>query len=709
MFGKLKAIAAILVAGVTITSSTALATKSIAKEVVDSLVDSEKYIVALDGTTLTVDRDTLNLEAKRGDKVWYSGKRGEENDGLNENFIGKLTDGVTIGYRAMNTGNAKEQSITGLNPKITFKERTDGFDAKIYCRTIDLTFTLQVRIKNNTLQFKVPFDTIEEGSPQKNQLAYLTIYPFFDSSYMQVEGEILVPDGSGGIIDLSRQTPAKQNYSARVFGDDYSISAKKLSSTTPQNATMPLYAMMYSDHGTMVTADSGEEYCAINAYASTNTIKYNFAYFNWIYRESYVKYYESSGTAGKSYEAFQENKNEFDIVQTMTLFENACNYVDVANAYSKKIDIKKGESQKDVGLRLQFLMAENKKGMFGDEVVVMTKTENISNIVDQVNAYCKNIKVSLLGYTAGGLSGSYPNHFPLEGGTGSSTSYKKLNEKISSLGGELSFETDYAKAYLKSSVDNRKLTLNISNQFTQIESDKVGPKIQYNLLNPQDGMAMLTKDLNNIKKYTNTIDYSSICSLLYSGYRSKDFSRANAATIFKEGVASTGLKANMVKPNSYMWAVCDGYLDAPISCSGFMIISRSVPFLQVLLSGNMPIYSTPINLNYTGEDLVLRLIDYNVYPTFLLTQKDAMELYGTSSMGIFTSSFDIWKDSVKDIYTQVNAILSQVTNSKIVAKTVENNLQITTYSNNKKVVVNYTNSDIVLDTVTIKAKSAVVL
>lgn len=709
MFGKLKALGAILLAGITITGSTALATKGIAKEVIDDIVESGIYKVENGESVLSVDRENLNLKIERGDKVWYSGKRQSENDDLNGFWVNKLTDGVTVGYRAMKTLNAKEEAMSDLRPSIKFKERSDGFDADVKCRKVNISFTLQVRLKDNALQVKVPFDSIAEENAEENKLEYLMVYPFFDSSYSLVDGGILIPDGSGGVIDLSEQTSATQRYSARIFGDDYSISTKKLSPTSPENATMPLFALMYNDHGTMVTADSGAEYCSINAYASGITTNYNFAHFNWIYREPYVKYYESSGTEGRSYQAFQENLNKFDLIQTMTLFDGGCDYVNIASEYRKKVDIKKSEKVDNAGLRLQFLMAENKSGMFGDEVVVMTKTSDVSNVVDEVSGYCKNLKVSLLGYTAGGLNGSYPNHFPLDGGTGSNSSYKKLYEKVKGLGGELAFATDYARAYKTSGVDNRKLALNISNQFAVVEDSRTCSFGRFNMLNPQDGMDLLQKDLKNIKKYTDTLDYSSICSLLYSGYKSKDFSRVDAVNIFKEGVANTMLKANMVKPNSYMWSSCNSYLDAPISSSGFMIVSYSVPFLQTLLSGSMQLYSAPVNLNYTGDDLILRLIDYNVYPSFLLTQKDSIELFGTSSTGLFTSAYEIWKDTIKDIYFQVDEVLSKVANCSIVERKAENGLQVTTYSNNKQVVVNYSFENKTFGGVQIKAKTACIV
>lgn len=706
--GKIKIAVAAVLAGTLITGNAVLATTlPLDGGEGGEGTGSGVYTLETGGSTLKVDTETLNLTVTRGNRTWYSGKRYSENDGLNNLWASKLTDGVTVGYRRMNTLNAYERSLSSLNPKINFTERADGFDARINCRTISVVFTMQVRLNANKLTVKVPFDSITENNSEDYKLEYLLIYPFFDSSYSQTEGGILVPDGSGAVMDLSVKTVAKQPYSARVYGNDYGISFPQVTVNAPETATMPVFATMYPDGGTMFTADSGAEYCSINASVSSITTNYNFANFNWIYREPYVKYYESSGTDGKSYVTFQEDMNKFDLVQTMTLIEGECGVSEIAEEYRKTVDFKGVSQTGAAGLRLQFLMAENKKGMFGNEVVTMTGSSYIESVAEEASAYCDNLSVSVLGYTKGGLNNSYPNHFPIDRGSGGDRGYRSLSEKLSSAGIKFSFTTDFIKAYMGAGVDERSLALNISNQFTVLDDNRSGSTAKFRLVNPDDAAERIKNDMNTVKNFNAGADYASIGSLLYSGYKNRDYDRAYAADKFREAVASAGTTANIVKPNAYMWSVCDSYLDAPIASSGFMIETESVPFLQMVVSGKMPLYSSAVNLNYTGDDLILRLTDYNVYPTFLLTEKDATELYGTNSSGVFTSSYSIWKDTVKEVYSRVNGVLSQVAGSAMVKRyEAADGVFVTEYSNGKKVVVNYGGSGFESDGMKVAAKSA---
>lgn len=664
------------------------------------------YSVTVDGATMTVNKENLNLSVTKNGRTWYSGKRFSEEDELNALWQGKLQDAVTIGYRVLKSGNSAERSMTKLNSSVLFTEKPDGFDAKINCRTIKLVFTLKVRLTSNGITVTVPYDSIQENS-DNHALQYLQIYPFFDSSYGLVDGSILIPDGSGATVDLSQSTKAKQPYSARVFGSDYGIAAAPVSSTSPFTASMPVLALMYPDGGTMVTADSGAEYCTVNAYASSITTNYNLAYFSWIYRENYTKYFQSAGTEGKSYVAFQTDKNQFDLVQSMTFLDADCNVADVARKFAEKVEIKDNALSGNVGLRLSFLMSENKQGMFGTEIVNMTTTDFVQKAAQEVSEYCNNLNVSVYGYTRGGLQNSYPNHFPLDNKSGGKRGYKQLSETLEKLGAKFAMTADFVKAYEDTSIKPKNLALNMSNQFITVNDNRTGSSAKFNLVNADYAAATLQNSLKDFSKYTNNLDIASMGYLLYSGYENSFFTRSQAVEIFAEALKNADIGVNLERPNSYLWSVCNAYLDTPISSSNYLIETQSVPFLQMVLSGKVEMYSMPFNLNFTGREYILRLIDYNVYPSFTLTEQDSIDLFGTNSSGVFTSQYDMWKNTVESVYNEVNGVLREVIGETVTDRfAVGNGAVATVYSNGTTVVVNYSSEQIVYNGVTVEAQSA---
>lgn len=687
-------------------AGTAAYAASLSDDVSDAVFDTGTYTVSVDGATMNVDKETLNVSVTKNGRTWYSGRRFSEDDSLNALWQGKLQDAVTIGYRVLKTGNSLERSMTRLNSSVTFTEKADGFDAKINCRSINLVFILKVRLTSDGITVTVPYDSIEEGS--EHGLQYLQIYPFFDSSYGLTEGTILVPDGSGATIDLSVATKAKQPYSARVFGADYGIAANPVSSTSPYTASMPVLALIYKDGGTMITADNGAEYCTVNAYASSITTNYNLAYFSWIYRENYTKYFQSAGTEGKSYVAFQTDKNQFDLVQTMTFLQADSNVADVAAKFRDRTEIKDNSGNESAGLRLSFLMTENKQGMFGTELVNMTTTSFIEDVAREVSGYCDNLNVSVYGYTKNGLQNSYPNHFPLDGKSGGRRGYSQLSETLSEIGVKFAMAADFVKAYEGASIKLKNLALNMSTQFIVVNDSRTGSSAKFNLVNADYASSAIKNTVGEFSKYTNTLDMASIGNMLYSGYENSFFSRSGAANIFKEALKDSGLVINLERPNSYLWSVCSAYLDTPISSSNYLIETQSVPFLQMVLSGKIEMYSMPFNLNFTGREYILRLIDYNTYPSFTLTEQDSIDLLGTNSCGLFTSSYEMWKDTIAEVYNEINGVLGQVAGQTVTDRfAICDGAYATVYSNGVTVVVNYSSGQIAYNGVTVDAQSAV--
>lgn len=665
------------------------------------------YTLEVNGAKMTVNKDNLSLAIEKDGRTWYSGKLSEadsdEETGLTAIQSKPITDAVTVTYRNFANDSNISRGFTYFSHKVTFTEKSNGFDATVRLTgTVGITFKLEVRFDGSTLTATVPNSSIKESSTTTS-LAQLNIYPYFDSSYMQTEGQIFIPDGSGALIDLSVNNSAKSAYSARVYGEDYGFaSTSSLKANSPSRVTMPVLAMLYPNGGTMAVASSGAEYARVNAAVSGMTNNYNRAYFSFIYREEYIRSYE--GGLGNTQIVFPEDKNEFDAQVSYALLDAGSDIVDVATAYRNNfLKIEKNVIE-NVGLRLQFLMAENKSGMFGRETVQMTTTDFVEKVAKEVVSYCNGLTISLTGYQRGGLGGASPAIFPMKG----SSQYNSLSKELAKLNVQMNFKVDYVRAHDRAGVSNYNLAQNISEQFIVLQDVRAGSSASFSLVKPSYTESMLSSDVKKLSKFNAGIEFETLGALLYSGFKQEVFTRSQLIERNVNAVKNSGVYASLSNPNDYMFGVINSYVDIPLEYSSYLIETESVPFLQMVLSGYVPMYSSALNLDYTGQQLVLRLIDSNVYPSFILTEQDAIELYGTDSQGIFTSSFDIWKYSVKETYEQVNAVLREVVGQTVVAREkISDNVYVTTYSNGVKVVVNYSNAVIDYQGRQIGAQSAV--
>ena len=107
----------------------------------------------------------------------------------------------------------------------------------------------------------------------------------------------------------------------------------------------------------------------------------------------------------------------------------------------------------------------------------------------------------------------------------------------------------------------------------------------------------------------------------------------------------------------------------------------------------MNLYSTYANFYAYPREELLRLVDYNVYPSFIVTQESSNKLEKTNLNNIYSSRYADLEEAIVKYYDFVNTPLRNVIGADLVSRQiVENGVVINTYSNGIVIIINYTNS-----------------
>ena len=137
----------------------------------------------------------------------------------------------------------------------------------------------------------------------------------------------------------------------------------------------------------------------------------------------------------------------------------------------------------------------------------------------------------------------------------------------------------------------------------------------------------------------------------------------------------------------------------------YLIFDDTVPFTSIVQSGSVELFSTYINFFGNVRDDLLRMVDYNVYPSFLLTKESSAKLDETALQYIYCSQYDNLEEAVNVYYNFVNESLKQVAGQSIENREiVTDGVSKVTYSNGKVIYVNYTNVDQTVDGVQVPKK-----
>jgi hypothetical protein len=120
----------------------------------------------------------------------------------------------------------------------------------------------------------------------------------------------------------------------------------------------------------------------------------------------------------------------------------------------------------------------------------------------------------------------------------------------------------------------------------------------------------------------------------------------------------------------------------------------------------MEMYGPYSNFSFYTDQDVLRMIDYNIYPNFVLTDNPAYLLTDTNSRNFYSTEYSLYEDLIESIYSRVNNALSPVLNADWVDREVlENGVILNTYSNGVEIVINYKEEAYTYNSVTVQPES----
>jgi hypothetical protein len=144
--------------------------------------------------------------------------------------------------------------------------------------------------------------------------------------------------------------------------------------------------------------------------------------------------------------------------------------------------------------------------------------------------------------------------------------------------------------------------------------------------------------------------------------------------------------------------------------SQYLIMTDTVPFLQIVLQNTMELYAVYSNFSFYTDADVLRMIDFNVWPSFALTESPSYVLTHTNSSDFYSTEYEVYRELIVSIYQRVNGALRQVIgadweNREVLSAGVVRN----SYSNGVQILINYTEIAVTVGSVTIQPYSVVVL
>lgn len=608
------------------------------------------FVLENEGCQLSLSPRSLAVTAthKATGHAWTHGA----SEGLNKNWQAFSNSGLVIQV-AVNDTSVKQFVFDG---EAEVRRLEDVLHATASFEEAGITLALEYSLLDSGFRVRVPRESIQEDKPS-HKLHSLTLFPFLGATFGQQAGFVLVPDGSGALIDLSVPTQARQPYRQPVYGDDpgflgLTAQQRYTGLKKPMPVSLPAFGLSLEGRGLMYHITSGAEYASIQAYAAGITTGYNWTSASFTYRDFYNVYSSSVPDLARTVRLNQGDKNDVDVQLDVHLLAGAdAAYDGMARRLQEQL-LARGELIRRQGpahtLFASVLMADNYKTMLGRRRVEVTSQEQLKDMAAALMALAGPIRLEADGFMPGGKSHQPPGLHGIQGAF-----WGSLSEQMSDGGSLLSLYLDPVSTYQNAGgVSRRDLALNSASHPVTLRDERNitgGAQAGYwQLLHPEASFSLLKESASQLQAAGLTgLSLDGLGRHLFSSYGARSISRRDTALMHQEMLQGlSGLDVALRAPNSSLWRYGTAMLDMPLSGSGFVITTHSVPFVQLVLAGCGQVFAPYANFQPDQRDYLLTLLSYGMKPSYLLTHENPSLLARTDSRYIYSSQFSVWQDTI---------------------------------------------------------------
>ena len=171
------------------------------------------------------------------------------------------------------------------------------------------------------------------------------------TKHQESNGYIVIPDGSGAILDFNNNRQYASNYEQRIYGNDLAKSSKIMENKNTK-ISFGVYGMKIDDDnsskGMINIVENGAECCSIVATMNQegNANGYNQTFYRAYFRETDVYRFESlSGLS--DIQTWTNEFNDSSISLLIKPLQDGSTYVDMAKEYQQYLVNNKKLNEKD--------------------------------------------------------------------------------------------------------------------------------------------------------------------------------------------------------------------------------------------------------------------------------------------------------------------------------------------------------------------------
>ncbi len=673
----------------------------------------------------------IALEDKLTGETWRSTPEdlGADTIASGTNKLNRQSDLIVQYYNTSyvtNSVNSYTGSIKDGN--FTWKQIDQGVEITYTFAKQGFVIPVRYVLEKEGLTASILSEGIQEGVWEKETSAdklqtvmSVSLLPFMGAADGDDEGYLIVPDGSGALIRFNNGRTGSAIYQREVFGRDETLSVRRVT-TSSYDLNMPLFGMVRNGRALLGVVDNGAYQAVLNAYVRGQATGFNNAYFS----VSYLQMETNTLMPGSGHDTdVTLPTNNFRDMGDFTVHywpleaENAT-YADVAAAYRRKLGLQDNDHLQPAQVQLEMIASipaiRTVMGIPYRGIHVLTDYADAARAIHDVSAGGgAEVNLRYLGWSDQSVRGKLVTGLALDGRLGGRRGFDELLEMARATGSEVTLAVDMLNLYedgngywsLFAATDNINSTSRQMTEFLQ-STGYTNPKSSvWYLLSPDQVPGEAQKLADGLKDKVSSLALQSLGNMIYSSYGKTGISRTASAVYWEEALkkltaAFPGLSTRAGA--SYTFPYVSHMDQVPAVSSRYDITDEDIPFYQLVTHGSMTLYSEPVNETGNTEDMMLRLIEYGMQPSWRLIARDTLNMMGSDYASWFAVSYDAWYDEITRWCRTMAPLKAYMGQQMTAHEKLTASLTATTYENGDTVLVNYGDKDAVWEGTTVPAR-----
>lgn len=569
------------------------------------------------------------------------------------------------------------------------------------------TVALDYTLTENGLSVNLPVDQIryEEGS---FRLYKIRVLPYFGTVTDKASAEMIIPDGSGALIDCQDET--KASISLPFYGADNSLWTVETAENMEQ-ATLPVYGLTRGDNAFIAYVSDGEAIGSVECHPKNSV--YPFANVGGTYVVHPFETFASNGASTKVTMQKYASDPYAGNITTNFMFVSGqnINYVDLAKTVRNYLFAQKEKVQNtSLGFYLDtygtVMRKENFLGYAYNKDIALTTVEQAGEMYKALNDKgITNISVRYNNLFNDKYVNQISNIGDLEGVVGNKKELNAFMQEVASKGGTVypnmellleKYSTNLSNATWHSKyIEGTMIDFSASSLY----SEGVTADFEHIIVKSDEMVERFPEILEDMKEFqSNALSFTSIGKYLFSDFtedevRYRDAVQDDMITVLKTA-KEQGNKIMVDMGNAYTLPYADVVIDAPMSGSTLSFEKQEVPFLQIVLHGYVSFSGKPLNLSDDYEMQYLKSVEYGADLAYTLNNATAEMVKNTNYSELYSTNFNHWIEKASADYLAAATVLEGCAGS-----TIEDHVMLTkdvfmtTYENGAKIIVNYTAAD----------------